>query len=91
MLDDCSPQQTLLPPGAETLLRTVTLGLWREPTARGLAEATDNRDARKVNAEVKATDLPIARGVGIGWPKRHSTLPRCCRRNEQRERSPTTV
>jgi len=91
MLGDCSPQQTVLPTASRTLPRSATLGLWRELTARGLAEATDNRDARMVDVEVEATEPPAARRVGSGWPKRRSTLPRCCRRNEQRERSPTAV
>jgi len=32
---------------------------------QGVTEATDNRDAGKVNVEDEATDRPIARRVGM--------------------------
>jgi len=89
---DCLPKSMPTPaPAVSQNGITLRSELWREPTARGLAEATDNRDARQVNGEDEATDPPIARRVGWANRSRCSTRPRCCRRNEQRERSPTAV
>jgi len=56
---------TTAAPAVSRNTTTSESGLWRERLMQGVTEATDNRDAGKVNVEDEATDRPIARRVGM--------------------------